>query len=66
MSLKNSTSQSSSFDITWRLLMLLNCYGRKISLERPRRGWEDNIKMVLQKVGWGGMDRIVVAQDTGR
>jgi len=46
--------------------MLLNCYGRKISLERPRRGWEDNIKMVLQKVGWGGMDRIVVAQDTGR
>ena len=22
-------------------------------LERPRRKWEDNIKMDLQKVGWG-------------
>ena len=24
----------------------------KRSLGRPRRRWEDNIKMVLQKVGW--------------
>jgi hypothetical protein len=23
-------------------------------LGRPRRGWEDNIKMDLQEVGWGG------------
>jgi DNA-binding transcriptional regulator GbsR (MarR family) len=23
---------------------------------RPRRRWEDNIKMDLQEVGWGGMD----------
>jgi hypothetical protein len=23
-------------------------------LERPRRRWEDNIKMDLQEVGWGG------------
>jgi len=22
-------------------------------LGRPRRGWEDNIEMDLQKVGWG-------------
>ena len=28
----------------------------KRSLGRPRRGWEDNIKMVLQEVGCGGMD----------
>jgi hypothetical protein len=27
--------------------------GRK-PLERPRRRWEDNIKMDLQEVGWGG------------
>ena len=25
-------------------------------LGRPRRGWEDNIKMDLQEVGRGGMD----------
>jgi hypothetical protein len=25
---------------------------------RPRRRWEDNIKMDLQVVGWGGMDWI--------
>jgi len=27
-------------------------------LGRPRRRWEDNIKMDLQEVGWGGMDCI--------
>jgi len=30
---------------------------------RPRRRWEDNIKMDLQEVGCGGMDWIEVAQD---
>jgi len=34
-------------------------------LERPRRGWEDNIKMDLKKVGWG-MDWIQLAQDSDR
>jgi hypothetical protein len=30
---------------------------RKPSLGRPRRRWEDNIKMDLQEMGWGhGMD----------
>jgi hypothetical protein len=29
---------------------------RKIPLRRPRRRWEDNIKMDLQEVGYGGMD----------
>jgi hypothetical protein len=28
----------------------------KTPLGRPRRRWEDNIKMVLQEVGCGGMD----------
>jgi len=32
-------------------------------LGRPRRSWEDNIKMDLQEVGCGGMDWIDVAQD---
>jgi hypothetical protein len=35
----------------------------KTPLGRPRRGWEDNIKMDLQEVECGGMDWIVLAQD---
>jgi len=34
---------------------------RKRPLERPRRRWEDNIKMDLQKVGCGDMDWIELA-----
>jgi hypothetical protein len=32
-------------------------------LGRPRRRWDDNIKMDLQELGWGGMDWIDMAQD---
>jgi hypothetical protein len=35
-------------------------------LERPRRRWEDNIKMGLREVGWGGIDWINLAQDRDR
>jgi hypothetical protein len=35
----------------------------KRPLERPRRGWEDNIKMDLQEVGWGRGDWMELAQD---
>jgi hypothetical protein len=35
-------------------------------LGRPRRRWEDNIKMDLQDVGCGGMDWIELAQDRDR
>ena len=38
----------------------------KRPLGRPRRKWEDNIKMDLQNVGCGGMDWIELAQDRGR
>ena len=38
----------------------------KRSAERPRRRWEDNIKMDLQEVGGGGMDWIELAQDRDR
>jgi hypothetical protein len=38
----------------------------KIPLGRPRHIWEDNIKMDLQKVGFGGMDWIKLAQDRER
>jgi hypothetical protein len=32
-------------------------------LEIPRRRWVDNIKMVLSKIGWSGVDWIDLAQD---
>ena len=35
-------------------------------LGRPRRRWEDNIKMDHQKVGCGGIDWIELAQDRDR
>ena len=39
--------------------------GRR-SLGRPRRRWENNIKMGLQEVGCGGMDWIELALDRDR
>jgi hypothetical protein len=33
---------------------------------RPRRKWEDNIRMDLQEVGCGCVDRIGLAQDRDR
>ena len=35
-------------------------------LGRHRRRWEDDIKMDLQKMGCGGMNRIELAQDRDR
>jgi hypothetical protein len=37
--------------------------GGKRPLGRPRSRWKDNIKIDLQKVGYGGMDWIELAQD---
>ena len=39
---------------------------RKRPLGRPRHRWEDIIKMDLQEVGCGSMDRIELAQDRDR
>jgi hypothetical protein len=38
----------------------------KRPLGRPRCRWEDSIKMDLQEVGCGGMDRIEMAHDRDR
>jgi hypothetical protein len=35
----------------------------KRPLGRPRRRWEDNIRMNLREIGWGGMDWYDLAQD---
>jgi len=38
-------------------------YVYTVNTYRPRRRWEDNIKMDLQEEGCGGMDWIELAQD---
>jgi hypothetical protein len=38
----------------------------KRPMGRPRHRWEDNIRMNLQEVGFGGMDWIGLAQDRDR
>jgi hypothetical protein len=38
----------------------------RIPLGRPRRGWEDNIKMDLREIGFGDVDWIHWAQDRDR
>jgi hypothetical protein len=35
----------------------------KRPLGRPRCGWVDNIKMDFRESGWGGMDRIYLAEN---
>jgi hypothetical protein len=35
----------------------------KRPLERSRRRWEDNVKIELKEMGWGGMDWIDLAED---
>jgi hypothetical protein len=41
---------------------------RKGPLGRPRCGWEDNIKMYVREIGWGGMNWIHLSRyrDQGR
>jgi hypothetical protein len=39
---------------------------RKRTLGRPRRGWENGIKMDLREIGWGGVEWIQLAQDRDR
>jgi len=38
----------------------------KRSLGKPRRRWEDDTKMDLKAIGWGGVDWIHLAQDRGQ
>jgi hypothetical protein len=35
-------------------------------LGRPRRRWEDGVKMDLREIGLGGVDWILLAQDSER
>ena len=49
-----------------RVQVLVGKPGGKRLLGKPRRRWEDNIKMDLQEVGCGGMKWVDLAQDRDR
>ena len=46
--------------------VLVGKHEGKRPLGRPRRRWEDNIKMDLQEVGCGGVDWIELVQNRDR
>jgi hypothetical protein len=50
------------------VFLLRNIHRQSVGpgLGRPKRRWEDNIKMDLKELGCGVMDWIEVAQDRGR
>jgi hypothetical protein len=48
------------------LFCFIGFYSHITPLGRPRRRWEDNIRMDLQEVGYRGMNWIGLAQDTDR
>jgi hypothetical protein len=47
----------------------VECYGEvgrpegKRPLGRPKRRWEENIKMNIYKMKWGGIDWVDLAED---
>jgi hypothetical protein len=43
--------------------VLVGKYKGRRPLERPRRRWEDGIKMDLREIGWVGVEWIHLAQD---
>ena len=47
-------------------MVLVEKLSGKRPIRRPRRIWEDNIKMDLQEVGCRGVDRIELSQDVDR
>jgi hypothetical protein len=46
--------------------VLVGKRGGKRPLGRPRRRWEDGIRMDLREIGLGGVDWIRVSQDRDR
>jgi hypothetical protein len=46
-------------------VLVVNPEGKR-SLGRPRRRWEDEIRMDLREIGWGSVDWIRLAQDRDR
>jgi hypothetical protein len=47
-------------------MVLMGKPEEKRLLGRPRRKWEDGIRMDLREIGWGRVDWIQLAQDRDR
>jgi hypothetical protein len=43
-------------------ILVGNSEGKRL-IGRPRRRWEDNIKMLLRETGWGSIDLIDLAHN---
>jgi hypothetical protein len=46
-----------------RIAHIIRNHTLYVVLERPRRRWEDNIRMNLREIGWEGEDWMHLAQD---
>ena len=60
------TERDKNVFVTLRMQVLVGKPEGKRPLGRPRRRWEDNIKMDLQEMGSGSMDWIELAQNRDR
>jgi hypothetical protein len=58
--LKKSNNLYNACTLSW---VLVGEPEGKRPLERPRRRWEDGIKMYLREIGWGVLEWIHLAQD---
>jgi hypothetical protein len=76
MEVKNNNRGGTEVLISFLFLTVVNsCEGRTLyrvlvgkpegrrPLGRPRRRWEDGIRMDLEEIGWGGVEWIHMAQD---
>jgi hypothetical protein len=53
----------------WEINLYRGLVGKpegKRPLERPRRRWEDGIRMDLGQIGWGGVECVHLAKDMDR
>jgi hypothetical protein len=57
----SSRRMRSAGHVTYRILV--GKPERMKPLRKPRHRWEDNMKMNLREIGWGGMYWIHLAQD---
>jgi hypothetical protein len=65
--LMKSRKMGGACSTQWSEMKFIRGFGGKTrrneTIRSPRRGWEDNIKMDLREVGWGGVGWINLVQD---
>jgi hypothetical protein len=47
-------------------ILVVKPEGKRPLGRRPKRRWEDNIRMDFREIGWGGMDRNDLAMGRGQ